>query len=89
MNCAEKLLEPTINKRCCFKKLFLVGTFSSMAKNGYFIMETDTFGYFVVWTIHKSHTDHFTPQHTALSTQQHAYQSFLSASWFFVLITIL
>ena len=28
-------------------------------------METDTFGYIVVWTIYTSHTDHFTPQHTA------------------------
>ena len=25
-------------------------------------METDTFGYIVVWTIYSSHTDHFTPQ---------------------------
>ena len=42
-------------------------------------METDTFGYIVVWTIYTSHTDHFAPQHTAfLSTQQHAYRSFLS-----------
>ena len=28
-------------------------------------METDTFGYIVIWTIYTSHTDHFTPQHTA------------------------
>ena len=28
-------------------------------------METDTFGYIVVWTIYTSHTGHFTPQHTA------------------------
>ena len=28
-------------------------------------METDTFGNIVVWTIYISHTDHFTPQHTA------------------------
>ena len=28
-------------------------------------METDTFGYIVVWTIYTSHTDHFTPKHTA------------------------
>ena len=28
-------------------------------------METDTFGYIVVWTIYTSHTDHFTLQHTA------------------------
>ena len=34
-------------------------------KNGYFIIETDTFGYIVVCTIYTSHTDYFTPQHTA------------------------
>ena len=28
-------------------------------------METDTFGFIVVWTIYTSHTDHFTPKHTA------------------------
>ena len=28
-------------------------------------METDAFGYIVVWTIYTSHTDHFTHQHTA------------------------
>ena len=30
-----------------------------------FIKETDTLGHIVVWTIYTSHTDHFTPQHTA------------------------
>ena len=28
-------------------------------------METDTFGYIVVWTVFTSHIDHFTPKHTA------------------------
>ena len=31
-----------------------------------------------LWPIYISQTDHFSPQHTVLSTQQHAYQSFLS-----------
>ena len=53
-----------ILRRCCFQKLLLVWTFSCINKNGYFIMETDTVGYIVVWTIYTSHTDHFTPPHT-------------------------
>ena len=28
-------------------------------------METDTFGYIIVWTIYTSHIDHFTPQQIA------------------------
>ena len=31
----------------------------------FFIKETDTFSYIVVWTIYTSHIDHFTSQHTA------------------------
>ena len=51
-------------RRCCFQKLWLVWTFSCIYKNGYFIMERDTFGYIDVCTIYTSNTDHFTPQHT-------------------------
>ena len=75
-----------ILRRCGFQKLFLVSTFPCINKYGYFIMETDTFGYIVVWTIYTSHTDHFTPLNTALSTQQHAYQSFFS--YFLVLFRL-
>ena len=39
--------------------------FSCINKNGYIIIESDTFGYIVVWTVYTSHKDHFTPQHTA------------------------
>ena len=54
-----------ILRRGCVQKLFLVSTFPCINKNGYFIMETDTFGYIVVWTIYTSHTNHFTPLNTA------------------------
>ena len=59
----------------CFQKLLLVLNFSFINENDYFIKETDTIGYSDIWTIYTFHTDHFTPKHTDLSTQQHAYQS--------------
>ena len=49
----------------CFQKLLLVWHFSCININGYFIKETDTFGYIDIWTIYTFHTDHFTPHHTA------------------------
>ena len=36
--------------------------FSCINKSGYFIVETDTFGYIVVWTVYTSHTDHYIRQ---------------------------
>ena len=52
-----------------FKEILLSKALTCMIfflykQNGYFIMETDTFGYIAVWTIYTSHIDHFTPQHT-------------------------
>ena len=48
-----------LSKAVTWMKLFM------HQQNGYFIMETDTLGYIVVWTIYTSQTDHFTPQQTA------------------------
>ena len=52
-------------KEMLLSKALTYMNFYCVNKNGFFIMETDTFGYIVVWTIYTSHTDHFTPQHTA------------------------
>ena len=56
-------------------------------QNGYFFMETDTFGYIVVKAIYTSHTDHFTPEQTAFEHfNKHAYLSFFS--YFLVLFCL-
>ena len=68
-------------KRVSFNSAFMYHNSSSLKYNKYihkidvFIKEMDTFGYIVVWTIY---TSHFTSQHAALNTRQHAYQSFMS-----------
>ena len=49
----------------CFQKLLPVWNFSCINKNGYFIKETDTFGYILVYIIKTSHIYHFKSQHTA------------------------
>ena len=51
-------------KGMLLSKALLCMNFHCINKNGYFIIETSTFGYIAVWTIYTSDTDHFTPQQT-------------------------
>ena len=53
-------------------KPVLVSNFTFKNKNGMFVKENNTSGYIVAWAIYTLHIDKF------FTTQQHAFQSFLS-----------
>ena len=64
------------------KSSYLNKLFPCMNKNDYFIMETNTLGYILVWIIYTSHTDNFTPKHTAFEHTAASLSRFRVTSWF-------
>ena len=65
-----------------------MGDYSCPSTALLFIKGTDTFGY-NVWTIYTSHTDHFTPQHTAFEKSTACLSVFLESLPAFIPFAIL